>query len=163
MQKAIVLDMDGTIADFYGVSGWLDALKRHDATPYNAAKPYGNSERINGLLAALQGYGYTVEVVSWLARDSADKTFDNAVRRAKRLWLKRYYPAIDSSNVHVVKHGTNKWRVAKNKGGILFDDETNNCETWRKHSTSGSAVQITNPDTLVSALTSLLLECLQTA
>lgn len=163
MQKAIILDMDGTIADFYGVNGWLDALKRHDATPYSAANPYGNSERINGLLAALQGYGYTVEVVSWLARNSADKAFDNAVRRAKRLWLKRYYPAISPSNVHIVKYGTNKWRVAKSKGGILFDDETNNCETWRKHSASGSAIQITSPDTLVSALTSLLLECLQTA
>ena len=163
MQKAIILDMDGTIADFYGVNGWLDALKRHDATPYSAAKPYGNSERINGLLASLQGYGYTVEVVSWLARNSADKTFDNAVRRAKCLWLKRYYPAIAPNNVHIVKYGTNKWHVAKNKGGILFDDQANNCETWRKHSANGSAVQIINSDTLVSALTSLLLECLQTA
>lgn len=163
MQKSIVLDMDGTIADFYGVSGWLDALKRHDATPYSVASPYGNSKRINGLLAALQDYGYTVEVVSWLARDSTDKTFNNAVRRAKRFWLKCYYPAINSSNVHIVKHGTDKWRVAKNKDGILFDDEMNNCEMWRKHSASGSAVQITSPDTLVSALTSLLLDCLQTA
>jgi hypothetical protein len=32
--KTLVFDMDGTIADFYGVTGWLDYLKAEDTTPY---------------------------------------------------------------------------------------------------------------------------------
>ena len=32
--RTIVFDMDGTIADFYGVDGWLDYLKAENTTPY---------------------------------------------------------------------------------------------------------------------------------
>ena len=31
---AVYLDMDGTIANFYGVPGWLEYLQAEDTTPY---------------------------------------------------------------------------------------------------------------------------------
>lgn len=34
MLPTIALDLDGTIVDFFGVRGWLQALRNHDATPY---------------------------------------------------------------------------------------------------------------------------------
>ena len=33
----IYFDMDGTIADLYGVSGWLEMLLAHDPAPYALA------------------------------------------------------------------------------------------------------------------------------
>ena len=51
MSKAIVLDMDGTIASLYSVDGWLDYLIAEDATPYAVAEPYGDSKAINAALA----------------------------------------------------------------------------------------------------------------
>ena len=33
MNKTLVFDMDGTIADLYGVEGWLEMLRAEDETP----------------------------------------------------------------------------------------------------------------------------------
>lgn len=152
MSKAIVLDMDGTIASLYSVVGWLDCLIAEDATPYAVAEPYGDSKAINAALATLQGMGYVVEVVSWLSKGDPSKEFNAAVRKAKLEWLSNYYPCIDPSNVHVVAHGTNKWHASNNKGGILFDDEQGNVDNWNKHSNSGIGIQVTNSDTVLSTL-----------
>ena len=35
----INFDMDGTIADLYGVDNWLEMLTDHDPTPYEIARP----------------------------------------------------------------------------------------------------------------------------
>ena len=42
MNKAIYFDMDGTIADLYGVSGWLADLEAENVRPYAEAKPLIN-------------------------------------------------------------------------------------------------------------------------
>ena len=42
MNKAIFFDMDGTIADLYGVDGWLDDLRAERVRPYAEAKPLVN-------------------------------------------------------------------------------------------------------------------------
>ena len=39
MSRMLVFDMDGTIADLYGVNGWLEMLRNEDALPYEIAKP----------------------------------------------------------------------------------------------------------------------------
>lgn len=152
MDKAVVFDLDGCLVDFYSVDGWLDYLIAEDATPYAVAEPYGDSKAINAALATLQGMGYVIEVVSWLSKGEPSKAFNAAVRKAKLDWLSNYYPCIDPSNVHVVAHGTNKWRVSNNKGGVLFDDEQGNIDNWNKHSNSGIGIQVTNSDTVLSTL-----------
>ena len=159
--KAIVLDLDGTLCDFYNVNGWLSMLQAENAAPYLIAKPLGDYKKLNGLLAALQGYGYAVEVVSWLAKGETSKQFDSAVRKNKRAWLRKYYPAINLKNVHVVKHGTNKWRVSNYKGGILFDDESGNVNAWKRDTMSGKAVRIKDETTLLDALESLIIQELE--
>ena len=35
--KVIVFDMDGTIADLYGVNGWLEMLNAENPKPYEIA------------------------------------------------------------------------------------------------------------------------------
>ena len=42
MKKEIWFDMDGTIADLYGINGWLDMLLEENARPYEIAKPLLN-------------------------------------------------------------------------------------------------------------------------
>ena len=37
--KTAYFDMDGTIADFYGVDNWLDYLTNYDTYPYRSARP----------------------------------------------------------------------------------------------------------------------------
>ena len=50
MSKRIVFDMDGTIANFYGVENWLECLKNSDTTPYEKAEPLYNTNELNNIL-----------------------------------------------------------------------------------------------------------------
>ena len=38
MKKEICFDMDGTIADLYGVEGWLEDLEHFSPRPYEMAR-----------------------------------------------------------------------------------------------------------------------------
>lgn len=132
----VYFDMDGTIADFYGVEGWLDAILRGDTMPYDTAPTMGNIERLAALCAA---YGATVGVISWLVRGSTPG-YDKAVRRAKKAWLADNFPW--ATEIHIIKHGTPKQSVAKAKtNAVLIDDECRNCEKWIDESKGYYAIQ----------------------
>lgn len=122
----IYLDMDGTIANLYGVENWLEKLTNNDPSPYR------NAERLvdEQVLENLVKLGYELAIVSWLAKNST-KEYDKMVRNAKREWLKENFPNIHFVEIHIVKYGTRKSKVVKEKNGILFDDEKRNREEWR--------------------------------
>lgn len=124
----ITFDMDGTIADLYGVEDWEARLNAHDATPYTEAQPLVNMERLTELCGQLQSKGFTIAVVSWLAMHS-NKEYDKAVRKAKKDWLKKYFPVVDE--LHLVKYGTRKKGCLKNKvNAILIDDNADVRKQW---------------------------------
>ena len=50
MKKTICFDMDGTIADFYGVENWLEYLKSENPYPYMIAKPLVNMSALARVL-----------------------------------------------------------------------------------------------------------------
>ena len=89
MGKMICFDMDGTIADLYGVKGWLNALHNEDATPYAVAKPMWDMEKLREVLLALANEGWEIRVITWLSKDSTEE-YKDKVRAAKLEWLKRY-------------------------------------------------------------------------
>ena len=64
MIKKIYFDMDGTIADLYGVEGWLDYLTTEDAFPYANAKPLVNMNTLAKRLNRLQAEGCEICVIS---------------------------------------------------------------------------------------------------
>ena len=50
LEKEICFDMDGTLADLYGVPDWLAKLRSFDPTPYKVAKPLLNMAVLARLL-----------------------------------------------------------------------------------------------------------------
>lgn len=121
MSKALMFDMDGTIADLYGVDGWLDKLTNEDATPYTDAKPIVDPQELTDVLSKAKEQGYTVGVVSWLAKGSS-KDYAKATRNAKREWLAKYYPNV-FDEVHLVKYGaTKRQAIRKHQHAVLVDD-----------------------------------------
>lgn len=119
--KVIAWDMDGTLADLYGVDNWLDKLHNEDASPYIEARPLVDVEALTTKLLALKAAGYAVAVVSWLAGGSS-KQYDKDVRAAKRAWLEKYFPGV-FDEVHLVKYGTTKRQtIRKYAEAILVDD-----------------------------------------
>lgn len=125
----IFFDMDGTIADLYGVENWLDYLIAKDSLPYEIAKPLLKLNSLARILNRLQRNGYKIGVISWLAKNSSE-TYDEKVTRAKREWLKKHLASVDFDEIHIVKYGTPKQTFAKTENDILFDDEEKNRTEW---------------------------------
>ena len=129
MTTTIFFDMDGTIADLYGVENWLDYLITSDALPYEIAKPLIRLNALARILNRLQKQGYKVGVISWLAKNS-NTTYDEKVTRVKKEWLKKHLASVNFDEIHIVKYGTPKQTFAKTENDILFDDEEKNRNDW---------------------------------
>ena len=50
----IYFDMDGTLANFYGVKGWLDDLQNFRTRPYELAEPLFDALKMFTLIQALK-------------------------------------------------------------------------------------------------------------
>ena len=125
----IWFDMDGTIADLYGVLGWLEAIIARDTRPYTEAKGIGNLALIARLLNKAQANGHEIGIISWTAKNGTAE-YNEAVAEAKKAWLGRHLRSVAWDEIKVVAYGTDK-KVATG-GGILFDDEKPNRDNWGK-------------------------------
>ena len=66
----IWLDMDGTLADLYGVKDWLPKLRAYDPSPYRLAAPLVNMAALARILNNRRKLGYRVCIISALSKDS---------------------------------------------------------------------------------------------
>lgn len=124
----IWLDMDGTIADLYGVENWLEMLINHDETPYAIAKPLVRMNVLARLLNKVQRNGVEICVVTALAKDS-NKEYDERVIEAKKAWLGTHLKSVNFNEVKFVPYTFTKNDV--NSGNdILFDDEERHLTAW---------------------------------
>lgn len=135
MIKTLNFDMDGTLANTYAVTGWLEKLRAYDATPYEDAEPMLNLSTLARYLNKAQRNGWTVNIVSWLSKEP-NPTYDEAVIKAKIDWLEKHLPSVDFDSIIIVPYGTPKYTLAR---GFLFDDEVKNREDWNKASKSNHA------------------------
>lgn len=130
MKKAIYFDMDGTIANLYAVDKWEYKLNHYDETPYEQAKVLVNMAYLARLLNKLQKQGYTIGIISWLAKYSNEE-YNRKVINAKLLWLKKHLPSVEFDEINIVEYGTPKSERVIFPQGILFDDEEQNRKGWK--------------------------------
>lgn len=125
-------DMDGTIADLYGVENWLPMIRAYDATPYKIAKPLLNLSALARQLNAAQRKGAKLVIISWASKDP-DPGFYDDVLAAKVDWLMEHLPSVRWDEVYVVPYGRNKAKQCgvEDMSFHLFDDEQQNCHAWR--------------------------------
>lgn len=142
MMKMLVFDMDGTIADLYGVDGWLDDLHNENTRPYDDARPLYNMDELTELLHTLKAIGWSICVTTWLAKD-ATKEYNKAVTKVKKAWLAKYRFPYDE--IHCVKYGTTKANCTRKKGGfqILIDDNKKVRDGWTLGTTVNAQYDIT--------------------
>lgn len=126
MKKEIWFDMDGTIADLYGVDGWLEMLIHGDPTPYKVARPLLRMATLARLLNRLQREGYEIGIVSWLSKTSTAE-YDKAVTEVKKEWLTIHLKSVRFDSIDILPYGTPK---EIGRDGILFDDEEKNRRNW---------------------------------
>jgi len=133
----IWLDMDGTMADLYGVENWLPMLEAHDATPYKVAKPLVRMATLARLLNNRQRKGFRVCVISALSKNSTD-SYNAAVMEAKLEWLRKHLASVHFDEVRFVPYTYTK-NNANSGNDILFDDEARHLEAW-----TGKAINAKN-------------------
>ena len=129
MTTTIFFDMDGTIADLYGVENWLNYLIAENALPYKIARPLIKLNALARILNRLQKQGYKIGIISWLAKNS-NENYDMKVTKAKIDWLKKHLASVNFDEIHIVKYGTPKQMFANNETDVLFDDEEKNRREW---------------------------------
>ena len=141
MNKTLVFDMDGTIANLYGVSGWLSDLRSENVRPYVEADPMYNMDKLAEILNVFKSCGWRIVVTTWLAK-GATKAYDNAVREAKIEWLEKYDFPYDE--IHLVKYGTTKANCTRKLGGfqVLSDDNEQVRKGWTLGATIDASASI---------------------
>lgn len=125
----INFDMDGTIADLYGVDNWLDYLIAENTFPYANARPLVHLASLARKLNELQRNGYQLAVISWLSK-SGTEAYNEAVTEVKMAWLKKHLPSVTWDRITIVPYGTPKQNFCENPLDILFDDEERNRINW---------------------------------
>ena len=133
----IWFDMDGTIADLYGVENWLPMLQASDPTPYIVAKPLVRLSTLAYMLNKLKASGYRVGVISWLSK-SGTPAYNAVVTAAKIAWLRKHLPSVAFDDIKIVPYGVNK-NLFNAGDDILFDDEEPNRNNW-----TGTAYNVNN-------------------
>ena len=125
----INFDMDGTIADLYGVENWLEYLIAENTFPYANARPLLHLASLARKLNELQRMGYNLAVISWLSK-SGTAEYNEAVTEVKMAWLRKHLPSVNWNEIHIVPYGTPKQNFCNNPLDILFDDEERNRNNW---------------------------------
>lgn len=129
MTKMLVFDMDGTIANLYGVDGWLADIEAENTRPYDIAEPLYDMAKLVEVLHMLKNHGWKIAVTTWLAMDGT-KEYNKRTADAKKAWLAKYNFPYDE--IHCVKYGTTKANCTRNKAEfqILIDDNKKVRDGW---------------------------------
>ena len=124
----IWFDMDGTLADLYGVDNWLEMLINFDPTPYAEARPLVNLSLLARLMNRVQRNGFEICIITALSKDSTAE-YDEAVIKAKKMWLGHHLKSVQFDEIRFVPYWFTKNDVNSGED-ILFDDEARHLEAW---------------------------------
>lgn len=116
MKKQIVyLDMDGTIANLYGIENWLDGLLNEVEGLFLNCEPLVSSEELEKYFPNEK---YELRICSMTPLNASEE-YCKVVIEEKNLWLDKYFPQI-THRVYM-KYGSNK-NLKNCQNHILVDD-----------------------------------------
>lgn len=118
----VALDMDGSVANLYGIDNWLERLRSEDETIFTECEPMVTEEK---LLDIFPKESYDIRILSMTPKGASKEYCDN-VAKQKNAWLDKYFPSITKRTY--IPYGNNK-NFKNSKRAILVDDN----ETIRKN------------------------------
>lgn len=128
-RRSINFDMDGTIADLYGVKDWLALLRSENPKPYRTAAPMCDMAELNEVCELLRTEGWEINIITWLSKDSSEE-YKNLVREAKRAWLEEQ--GFHYDHFYGVQYGATKADSVRDRYdvSILIDDNEKVRNGW---------------------------------
>lgn len=116
MKRTVVyLDMDGTIADLYGMKNWLEKLENEAKGLFLGCEPLVSEEELEYIFPSEM---YELRICSMTPKDASDE-YCQVVIEEKNQWLDKYFPNI-TRRVYM-KYGNNK-NLKNSRNHILVDD-----------------------------------------
>lgn len=115
--NAVLLDMDGTIADTYAVPHWLEDLRAESVRPFIEAKPLISESKLLSLFV-----GDDIMICTMLPKGVQLGTpYANACQQAKREWLNKHFPNLQPVIIFKT-YGDDKSMGDITKNCLLVDD-----------------------------------------
>lgn len=129
IRGTLVFDMDGTIANLYGVETWLDDLRNENIRPYVECEPLVDIDTLNLICDLFRAIGFKIIITTWLSKNSSIE-YKKAVRMAKLEWLNKV--GFEYDEIHLVQYGTTKANCTRkyNVPQILIDDNETIRNGW---------------------------------
>ena len=88
-------------------------------------------------LNKIQKQGWKIGIISWGSKNATDD-FLHKITISKIKWLRTHLKSVTWNEIKIVPYGTNKFDICG--GGILFDDEEGNRNTWGNNAFSPSEI-----------------------
>lgn len=131
--RTVYFDMDGTLADLYGVHDVFHRLDNNDASVYFEAAPI--PEYVE-MLKEFKRMGYRVGIITAGSRfppgtpEDVKEVMNVETEKAKRAWLKKQQLTGYIDTFQFIPYGVSKYDVAEDKTAILVDDEDKVLNKW---------------------------------
>ena len=133
---AVLLDMDGTIADTYNVPNWLDQLRSESVEPFINAQPLIPEEKLFSLFSE-----ENIIICTMLPKGVALGTpYADACQQAKREWLERYFPSLQNA-ILFMEYGDNKSLGEFSKNCLLIDDSATIRDNFNGYTLNAASLQ----------------------
>jgi len=120
----LYLDMDGTIADLYGIENWLPRLRKSDESIFIECKPIISEKE---LLNHFPTEKYEIIILSMTPLGATDEYCEN-VKTQKDIWLDKHFPSLTKRIYRAYGHNKN---LKNSQSAILVDDSAPIRESWR--------------------------------
>ena len=134
--NAILLDMDGTIADTYNVPNWLDQLRNESTLPFEVARPLVSESTLLSLFG-----NENIVICTMLPKGVALGTpYADACQRAKQQWLERHFPSLQNA-VLFMEYGDNKSLGEFSKNCLLVDDSATIRDNFNGYTLNAAILQ----------------------
>ena len=120
----VYLDLDGTIADLYGQSDWLEAIRSEASGLFLRARPLVNEKM---LLEKFPKEKYEITVLSMTPKDASLEYCEKVIEE-KNAWVDKHFPSL-TKRIYK-KYGHNK-NLKNSANAILIDDNEIIRNNWK--------------------------------
>lgn len=123
-KKVVYLDMDGTIADLYGIENWLPRLRNADKTIFLECEPMITEAE---LLKHFPTEKYEIRILSMTPLGASTEYCKN-VAEQKDAWLNKFFPSLTKRIYKAYGHNKN---LKNSINAILVDDSEPIRNSWK--------------------------------
>lgn len=119
----VYLDMDGTIANLYGIENWLPRLRNEDSKIFLECAPLITEQK---LFETFPEEKFEIKILSMTPK-GASKEYCKDVQNQKNIWLDKYFPKLKNRIYRTYGHNKN---LRNSFHAILVDDSAPIRENW---------------------------------